>query len=212
MVLQENKAINLALVKPKINGIIISPGEKFSFWYLVGSCTKAKGFKNGMVIEKGKPSKGIGGGMCQFTNMIHWLVLHSPLTIIEHHHHNNIDLFPDYGRQVPFGTGTSIMYNYLDYQFINNTNQRFQINISMNDEYFMGELRSDIAIKDSYHITEEKHFFSKEKDEYYRNNEVYRETNDKHTGNLIKRELIVKNHSRVIYDEKYIPKEMINIS
>ena len=38
MQLQENKAINLALATPKINGVLIKPGETFSFWKLVGHC------------------------------------------------------------------------------------------------------------------------------------------------------------------------------
>lgn len=205
MLLQENKANNLQLATKKVNGIIIKPREIFSFWKLVGSCTKSKGYKEGLIIKSGEVSKGIGGGMCQFTNMIHWLILHSPLTIIEHHHHNQLDMFPDYGRQIPFGTGTSIMYNYLDYQFINNTNQEFQLITYTTDEYLCGELRSDKLTQYSYHIVEENHFFEKIDDKYYRNNEVCREVIDKDTGKLIKKELIVKNHSMVLYDKKFIP-------
>lgn len=36
--LQENKAVNLALSAPKVNGILIRPGETFSFWHLIGLC------------------------------------------------------------------------------------------------------------------------------------------------------------------------------
>ena len=89
-VLQENKAINLALAAPKVSNILIAPNEVFSFWSLVGSCTERKGYRNGLTISLNEPSCGIGGGMCQFTNLIHWMVLHTPLTIIEHHHHDNL--------------------------------------------------------------------------------------------------------------------------
>jgi len=34
--LQENKAVNLSLAAPHINGVLIRPGETFSFWHLVG--------------------------------------------------------------------------------------------------------------------------------------------------------------------------------
>ena len=34
--LQKNKAINLRLAVEKINGIVLQPGETFSFWRLVG--------------------------------------------------------------------------------------------------------------------------------------------------------------------------------
>lgn len=37
MDLQENKAVNLSLAAPKVTGILIRPGETFSFWHLVGS-------------------------------------------------------------------------------------------------------------------------------------------------------------------------------
>jgi len=204
--LQENKAVNLKLASPKISGIIIKPGEVFSFWKLVGSCTTAKGYKEGLIISLGSVDKGIGGGMCQFTNLIHWMILHTPLTIIEHHHHNQIDMFPDHGRQLPFGTGTSIMYNYLDYQFVNNTLQTFQLITYTDKDYLCGELRSDRELEYAYHIIEENHYFNKEaNDDYYRNNEVYREVIDKHTGNLVEKHLIVKNHAKVLYDKKYIP-------
>lgn len=209
MELQENKANNLMLTTPKINGVTIRPGEVFSFWKLVGKCTKAKGYKKGLIISLGNVSKGIGGGMCQLTNLIHWIILHSPLTIIEHHHHNQLDLFPDYGRQIPFGTGTSIMYNYLDYQFINNTLQTFQLITFIDKEYLCGELRSNKPLEYSYHIIEENHYFNKEADDYYRNNEVYREVIDKHTGNLVDKHLIAMNHAKVVYDKQYIPNNKI---
>lgn len=209
MDLQENKAVNLTLAAPKVNGILIKPGEIFSFWRLVGNCTAKKGYLSGLVIKSGKVSQGIGGGMCQFTNLIHWMILHSPLTIIEHHHHNSLDLFPDYGRQIPFGTGTSIMYNYLDYQFINNTELTFQLIVYTNDEYLCGELRSNKELEVTYHIHEGNQNFSKVDKDYYRNNEIYRETIDKNTGKVINRELIIRNHSKVMYDYRYIPGEMI---
>lgn len=211
MSLQENKAVNLNLAISKVNGIIIEPGQTFSFWKLVGSCTKRKGFKEGLIIKNGQPSQGIGGGMCQFTNMLHWLVLHSPLTITEHHHHNHVDLFPDYGRQIPFGSGTSIMYNYLDYQFINNTDKVFQLIIYTDDTYIHGELRSNRPTDHSYHIQEENAYFSREGNDYFRNNEIYREVYNKTTGLMVNRKLLVKNHAKVMYSKEYIPEDRIQL-
>jgi len=98
MQLQENKATNLALAVKHIDGLLKRPGETFSVWKLIGRTTKGRGYKEGLTIAKGKPSQGIGGGMCQLSNLIHWLVLHSELTITEHHHHDGLDLFPDFGR------------------------------------------------------------------------------------------------------------------
>ncbi len=70
MQLQENKATNLALAVKHIDGLVIHPGETFSVWKLVGRTTEQKGYKEGLTIAKGKPSQGIGGGMCQLSNLI----------------------------------------------------------------------------------------------------------------------------------------------
>lgn len=200
MNLQDNKAVNLAIATPKVNGIIINPGETFSFWELVGPDSRKNGYKEGLTISNGNPSRGIGGGLCQFTNLIHWMVLHSELTIVEHHHHDGFDLFPDFKRQIPFGTGTSIVYNYLDYRFVNNTNRTYQLLVWSDDEYLRGELRSDLPQDKSYHIHAENEFFSKEKGIVYRNGIVYRDTIDKKTGNCISRDIIRQNHAKVMYD------------
>lgn len=200
MQLQENKAVNLQLSAPKVTGILIQSGETFSFWELVGKCTVKKGYKEGLTIGNGKVSQGVGGGMCQFTNLIHWLVLHTPLDIVEHHHHEGMDLFPDYGRQIPFGTGTSIMYNYLDYRFKNNTDRTYQLIVYTSEEYLHGEIRTTAPLSVSYHIKTEEERFVREGEEVFRTGKVFRECVDKATGRLLKRELIKVNHAKVMYD------------
>ncbi|MFV0395240.1 MAG: VanW family protein [Coprobacillaceae bacterium] len=198
--LQENKAINLSLATPKVNKVIIKPKEVFSFWSLVGICNESKGYKTGLTISGNQSSKGIGGGLCQFTNLLHWMILHTDLDIIEHHHHEGLDLFPDYGRQKPFGTGTSIVYNYLDYRFKNNTDNTYQIIVYTDEKYLKGEIRAEKQQNTKYHIKVEDEHFSKEKGIVYRNGNVYRSAIDKKTGKVIKRELIKQNHARVMYD------------
>jgi len=198
--LQDNKAINLNIATPKVSGILIRPGEIFSFWNLVGSCTSKKGYKDGLMISNGIISKGIGGGMCQFTNLIHWMILHTPMQITEHHHHDDMDLFPDYGRKIPFGTGTSIVYNYLDYRFKNITDITFQLITYTTNKHLCGEIRADKPIEYKYHIKAEDEFFFEENEMVYRNGKVFRNCIDVKTGNLISRELIKTNHAKVMYD------------
>ena len=200
MQLQENKAVNLALAAPKMNGILIKPGQIFSFWHLVGDASEKRGYKEGLTITLGHPSKGIGGGMCQLTNLIHWIVLHTELTVTELHHHDQIDLFPDFNRQVPFGTGTSILYNYLDYRFENHTDITYQLLVHVTEKYLCGEIRADKPQKNTYHIKTQNEFFSKEPDGVYRNGEVLRITVDTNTGNYTDTQLLRKNHAKVAYD------------
>lgn len=200
MRLQENKAVNLSLAVPHIHGLVIHPGETFSLWKLVGRTTAKKGYKEGLILVKGVPSSGVGGGMCQLSNLIHWMVLHSGLTITEHHHHDGYDLFPDYGRQIPFGTGTSISYNYLDYRFKNETSFSYQLLLWVEDEYLCGELRAEQQQEHNFHIRVEDEHFSREQGVVYRNGLVYRDTIDRTTGQCIDSQLIRTNHARVMYD------------
>lgn len=199
-ILQENKAINLSLAAPKISHVLIKPGETFSFWKLVGSCSKRKGYLEGLVIDKGTIDKGIGGGMCQFSNLIHWLVLHTPLTIVEHHHHDGLDLFPDAGRKVPFGSGTSIFYNYVDYRFYNGTDNIFQLVVSTNHTHLCGELRAAKPFPYRYEVLSEDECFTKENGIVYRNNKIYRRCIEKKSGKILHSELLKTNHAKVLYD------------
>ena len=198
--LQENKAVNLSIAAPKVDKIVVKPGEVFSFWQLVGNPSEKHGYKTGLTIKSGAPNRDIGGGMCQFTNLIHWMILHSPLEIVEHHHHDGVDLFPDFNRVVPFGTGTSILYNYKDYRFKNNTKQNFQLVVYTTDEYLCGELRTTKTLEHSYHIKAEDEYFSRENNIVYRNGKVYRTVVDKTNGNIIEKKLIKTNHAQVMYD------------
>jgi len=207
--LQDNKAVSLGLAAPCVNGILIRPGETFSFWRLVGRCTAKRGFLPGMVLQNGVPREGVGGGMCQFTNLLHWMVLHSDLTITEHHHHDDYDLFPDFGRQVPFGVGTSILYNYLDYRFRNDTDHTVQILVWSDGQYLRGELRSEALPAHAWHISCEEEHFTCESGVWYRNNKVFRRKIDKHTGSTLEKALLRQAHARVLYDPRYIDPQKI---
>lgn len=208
MDLQVNKKANLQIAASKINGLIIHPGEIFSFWYLVGEPTKKKGYQEGLVISKHGLTRDVGGGLCQLANMIHYLVLNSPLEVVELHHHSDA-LFPDDRRRVPFGTGTSVFYNYLDYRFKNNTDGDVQLLLWVDEDILCGELRSEKEFPYRYKLTEENHHFRKENDKYYRVSQVYKITIDKKTKEEIKKELILDNHSEVMYDYSLIPESEI---
>ncbi|MBQ6018558.1 MAG: VanW family protein [Clostridia bacterium] len=206
--LQENKVTNIRLACEKVNGLVIRPGETFSYWKTLGEPTRRKGYKEGLAIRNGKPSKGVGGGLCQMANMIHWLVLNSPLEVTELHHHSDA-LFPDERRRVPFGTGTSVFYNKSDYRFRNNTDQNVQILVWVEDGELCGELRSERPFPYRYKLVEEDHHFKKEGEKFYRNSRVYRIVIDRATNEPVRRELLLNNHSEVMYDYSLIPEDQI---
>jgi len=198
-ILQENKIVNLGLALPKIDGVIIKPGEIFSFWYLVGKTTKKKGYIEGLQLSKGELKTGIGGGLCQLSNLIYWMALHTPLEVIERHHHS-FDPFPDERRTLPFGSGASVFYNYIDLRLYNPTNETFQIKLWLTEEHLNGAIYSNHDYLYSYHIEERKHRFLVKNGKNFRANEIWRITIDKATGDKVKEEFLIGNLSEVKYE------------
>lgn len=120
MYLQYNKIVNLKNAISELNNVTIHPGETFSFWKLVGKPSKRKGYLDGMILRNGTFKAGIGGGLCQLSNLIFWIASHTPLTVTERHRHS-YDVFPDSNRTQPFGSGATCFYNYGDLMIKNNT-------------------------------------------------------------------------------------------
>ena len=206
---QLNKAVNIDLACKCINGIIIHPGETFSFWKLVGNTTKRKGYKAGRVIVRNKLVTGLGGGLCNLSNTINRVVLHSPLTVTEFHKHSDA-LAPDEGERIPLNAGTSVGYNYIDYRFKNTTKQDVQLLLWVENEKLYAELRTINQYPNLYHLVEENHHFAKENDIFYRNSKLYRVVTDRKTNKEIDKELIWDNHSEVMFDYSLIPPELIH--
>lgn len=206
--LQQNKVVNINIANKSLNHIIIHPGETFSFWKIVGNTTKRKGYKDGRVIIDNKLVPGVGGGLCNLANTIHYIVIHSPLKVTELHNHSDA-LAPDEGKRVPYANGTSVSYNNVDFRFLNNLDQDVQIVVWCDEEKSYAQLRSERELPHTYRIVEEDHHFAKENDKYFRISKIYKETIDKDSGKVIKKELIRDNHSEVMYDYSLIPEELI---
>ena len=206
---QINKATNIMIACSKINGLILEPGEEFSFWNTVGKTTKRNGFKAGRVIKGNDLTIGIGGGLCNLANSLHLVILHSPIQVTEVHYHSDALAADPGGVRVPFSAGTSVSYNYIDFRFRNNTHQQIQLLARVSDEKLFVELRSERPFKRLYEIEEEDHHFTQEDGTYYRVSKIYKVTYDRDTKEVVKRKLIRDNHSQVMFDYDLIPKELI---
>ena len=208
-VLQENKAVNIDLACRRINGIIIRPGEVFSFWHTVGKTTRRKGYRDGRVIVGNQLRPGLGGGLCNLGNSIHLLIVRSPMMVTEFHSHSDA-LAPDPGwKRVPFSAGTAVSYNYIDYRFRNDTDQNVQLLLWCEDGLLKGELRSERAYPWEYRLAEEDHHFHREGDNFYRISRIYKETLERESGKLEERTLLLNNHSKVMFDPTLSPEELI---
>ena len=198
MWLQYNKIDNLKLAVKKLDGIIIYPGETFSYWRLIGKPTKRKGYKEGMTLYYGGFRPGIGGGLCQLSNLIYWLTLHTPLTVTERYRHS-YDVFPDSDRRQPFGSGATCVYNYRDLQLYNGTGQAYQLCIEVTGENLAGEWRTACRPQLKYRIYEKEHCITHEFwGGYIRHNKIFRETYSI-DGTKLMDEYITENHAVMMY-------------
>jgi vancomycin resistance protein VanW len=82
-ILQENKVTNLEIARRTFDGILILPGQTWSFWNCVGDATSKKGYLEGLKLSRGEVKTGVGGGLCQLGNLLLWMAWHSPLVVCE---------------------------------------------------------------------------------------------------------------------------------
>jgi vancomycin resistance protein VanW len=205
MVLQRNKVVNLRLASARVDGLLIRPGETFSFNKVVGSCTRWKGYVDGMRLSNGDAVAGVGGGICQLANLLHWMFLHSALTVVERSEHS-FDPFPDKGRVLPWGVGCSIVYNYVDLVVRNDTAATFQLRIRVDERHLRGELRTDRPTATSYRVEARHERFWRHEGRVFRQNEIWRTSVDKRTGVEVGEELVKRNCALVKYPP---PEELV---
>ena len=198
MWMQENKVTNLRLASVRVNGIVLHPGQTFSYWYLIGRPTARKGYLPGMLLRNGRAVAGVGGGLCQLSNLIFWMTLHTPLTVTERHRHG-YDVFPDSDRTQPFGSGATCFYPHGDLMIRNDTENTYQLCVRVGEEELYGEWRVSKAPTERYAVIERNHEMRGEYwGGYTRHNELYQQCFDM-DGQLLEQKLIVTNDAIMMY-------------
>ncbi|MCL2527322.1 MAG: VanW family protein [Defluviitaleaceae bacterium] len=198
MYMQHNKIHNLKIAIPKIHKVVIHPGQVFSYWRLIGKPTKIKGYKKGMVLKSGTVTSGTGGGLCQLSNLIYWMTIHTGLTIKERHRHG-YDVFPDSDRTQPFGSGATCFYNYGDLMIKNETIHSYQLILNITEDNLVGTWLCNAPKTNTYEVYEKEHFMRSEYwGGYTRHNTIYRRKYNQE-GNQTADEPVVENHAIMMY-------------
>ncbi len=198
MVLQQNKIKNLKLAVTRLDGVLLRPGETFSYWRLIGKPSRRKGYQEGMVLFLGRIGSDVGGGLCQLSNLIFWMTLHTPLTVVERYRHSH-DVFPDSNRTQPFGSGATCAYPHRDLMIRNDTNQSFQLCLRVGDTHLEGEWRAMTAPKRRYEIVERDARMDQAAwGGYVRHNALYRKVYDL-ADRLVEEEFLFTNDAIMMY-------------
>ena len=195
---QINKVHNLKLVTNTMDKIIIEPGEVFSFWILAKDAKRYGEYKDGLTVVNDKTIPQKGGGLCQISNLLFWLFLHTPLTIIERHPHS-AETIPHQG-DIPPGVDATIAEGWKDLKVKNNSNESYQIVFEFDDESIYGSIYSDKKADTIYQVRSENLMYAKENSGLYRYNEIYRIKKNPRNQEVLERELILKNKTEIKYE------------
>ncbi|HEY5449796.1 MAG TPA: VanW family protein [Polyangia bacterium] len=199
--LQRGKERNVELAAARLDGLLIRPGEIFSYHHAVGRPSRWRGFQPGLELHDGAPSVGIGGGACAVSNMLYLLALRAGMRIVERHRHA-LDLFPDDARTVPFGCGATVFYNLADLRFENPWPDPVVLRLSVADGTLRGTLAAprDFGFRVEVYETGHRFFRAADGDDgaLFRENRIRRRITTV-GGAVVSDAEVAHNRGRVLY-------------
>lgn len=196
----EEKTQNLRLGSARLNGLVIRPGEVFSFNRTIGPSTRRRGYLPALEFRDGQTVTAVGGGLCQLANLIVLLGIEAGMEVLERHRHS-LDLFPDADRTAPFGCGATVFHNYVDLRLRNTLDFPLLLETAVEPPLCRAAFRSTEVMPFRCRMIETDHEFVKVSGVVRRRNKLWREYEDE-SGT--RRELICDNDCRVVYPAEHL--------
>lgn len=109
----KNRSFNVKRGAARLDGVVIKPGETFSFNKTVGSASKKNGYLLAGVYSGDTLDEGYGGGICQVSSTLYNAVIRAGLQLVERHTHGFTVSY------LPKGMDATIYYGSLDLKFKN---------------------------------------------------------------------------------------------
>lgn len=107
------RAFNVKKAAKSLDGVVVKPGEEFSFNDTVGAASKKNGYKKAVVYAGGGMAEGYGGGVCQVSSTLYNAIIKSGFKTSERHTHRFIVSY------LPSGFDAAIYNPGLDLKFKN---------------------------------------------------------------------------------------------
>lgn len=120
-----NRTTNLKLAADKINGIVLLPGEEFSYNKTVGERTVQAGFKEAAVFNAGRVENGLGGGICQISSTLYDAVVMADLDVTVRRNHQFVTSY------VKAGADATVVWGSQDFKFKNTRKYPIKITITV---------------------------------------------------------------------------------
>lgn len=174
----ENRNTNLRLLCEALDGVILQPGEDFSYNETVGERTAEKGYKPAPAYSGNRLTDAIGGGVCQGSSTLYNCVLLADLEVVERVCHGATVSY------LPLGLDAAVNWGTTDFKFRNNANFPIMIKAEVSDGYVRMKILG----------TDEKDYYIKMTSGYDDSNPgyimavSYKNKYDKKTNELISKE------------------------
>lgn len=198
MIYQENKVFNLKLAAVVLDRLVIYPGETFSFWNRVRYADRETPYRDGLAEINGELTTQYGGGLCQMSNLLCWMFLHTPLTIVERHGHRKKD-FPEPSSDAPMGVDATVSEGWLDLRVRNDTDMTFQISITFDDEHIIGRVFVDRATGQTWRVTNQNLTYTREATGLFEEVDVMQQVLDSATGRCLEKKRAYRNRCEICY-------------
>lgn len=124
----EERATNVRLAAEACNGVVLAPGETFSYNETLGERTEERGYKSAVQYAAGQITEGIGGGICQVSSTLYCAALYADLEITNRVNHSRRVEY------VPCGMDAAVSWGTLDFCFRNNTEYPIKIEAEYKDD------------------------------------------------------------------------------
>ena len=207
-----NRNNNLRLACQAINGLVLEPGQEFSFNEIVGERTAERGYRAAPAYANGETVSELGGGVCQISSTLYYCVLLADLEVTERQNHSYVSTYIDRGMDATVSWGGP------DFKFRNSSSYPIRIEAEVADGnvkiQLLGTDEKDYYIKMEYdiagYLAEETEYkeFDYDNAEGYADGDViqegvngevvdtYKHKYDKETGEAISEEYVTRSYYR----------------
>ncbi len=122
------RSVNVRNAASKIDGIVLAPGQIFSFNEAVGARTLERGFTWAPEIQGDELTTGVGGGTCQVSSTLFAAALHATMTVIERQAHSRPSAY------APLGLDATVAWSKVDLKIQNTLGYPVMIHASVPED------------------------------------------------------------------------------
>ena len=121
---------NITKAAASINGIVLNPGDEFSYNQALGQRTKASGYQAAGAYSGGKVVSEVGGGICQVSSTLYYCTLIANLEIVHREcHYFGVSY-------LPAGLDATVSWPAPDFKFKNNGEYPIKIEAGIDKEAY----------------------------------------------------------------------------